>query len=104
MKEEHDIDSILEKSLRDTLEEIGGTSVRDSVIYYLREKYQIKLDRMSSNPSALVKALIEIFGVGESLIEKKILEKFLSLFSLKDESGKLEDIIKRAKISAEAEI
>jgi len=97
-----DLDTALEKSLKDALEEIGGASVRDSVLYYLREKYGIKLERISSNPMALVRALTDIFGVGEALVEKKMAEKFSATMNLKSSSKSLQETIKQARIESEA--
>ncbi len=97
-----DLDSALEGALREALEEIGGASVRDSVIYYLKEKYHIKFERISSNPSALIKALSDIFGVGESLLERKIADKLSERMNLKDGHRGLGEIIKESRVSSEA--
>jgi hypothetical protein len=68
---------MIRQSLSESLEEIGGPSVRDSVFYYLREKYHVDLNKVSSNPSTLTKALSDIFGVGAGLIEKRWRQSFL---------------------------
>jgi hypothetical protein len=83
--------------LKKSLEEIGGPSVRDSVMYYLRERYGVSFERVSENPSTLVDALTDIFGVGESLIESRVSEKLSESLELPEKPVTIVEAIKLAK-------
>lgn len=76
------IDEKIEQVLEETLEEIGGSSVRDSTLYYLKEKYHLDFSGISSRPAVLIDALKDIFGKGELLVERKMTEKLLLAFNI----------------------
>jgi hypothetical protein len=76
------IDEKIEQVLVETLEEIGGSSVRDSTLYYLKEKYHLDFSGISRRPAVLIDALKDIFGKGELLIEKKMTEKLLNSLNI----------------------
>ena|SRR5579875_3475018 len=95
--EDADLDIVVEVSMRQALEEIGGDSIRDSIIFHLREKYSVKFEGISTNPITLKNALLKIFGAGARLIEKKIVENMAFRLDIDSRNKDLEQMIREAK-------
>jgi len=91
--------TVLAEAVQEGLNSIGP-SITDAVLFYMKKKAAIQLDRHDLDPEIFDGCLRGIFGWGAEIVEKKILEcLYLKLeVQIKIESGFVfADEVKRAR-------
>ncbi|NAY82074.1 MAG: hypothetical protein GU362_04235 [Thaumarchaeota archaeon] len=87
---------LLKRVVEETLAEYGGEPVKNAVIFYLTKMHGIRPEDVIQKPEEFVKALNDIYGSFEKIIETVLCEKIAKIYGLNCKNGFIE-LIKELK-------
>ncbi|MFP3131204.1 MAG: hypothetical protein RXR51_06475 [Nitrososphaeria archaeon] len=89
---------LLKKVVEETLAEYGGEPVKNAVLFHLTKMHGIRPEDILQKPEEFVKALNDIYGPFEKIIETELCEKIAKIYGLNCKNG-LVELIKELKNS-----
>jgi len=87
---------LLKKVVEETLAEYGGEPVKNAVLFHLTKMHGIRPEDVLQKPEEFVKALNDIYGPFEKIIENELCEKIAKIYGLNCKNGFIE-LIKELK-------